>query len=482
MLIIVVAALTCPLLLTQCATPKALGRVDEEQAEKLPLLAHFAQVWRSTGKSFVRSPLATARSGLAVSSLRTAAVFGRFVGNSNKQKNGGRALEKDAIPVPGTEEFESWMDKENLPVRVPGTVRLLVDGKRFFPEFRKSLASAQASIDSQTFIFDNDDFGVEMAALYKRKAEEVPVRVFLDNLGTRTAHKVKPKTPMPRGFEPPHFMGDYLRDDSKVKLRTTTNPFLLCDHTKLHIIDGTTAYVGGMNIGREYRSEWHDQMARIEGPVVTVLEGVFRDHWQREDWKRNWTFRNTGNEKVTLPTGPVPPGAVPLRVLRTDAAEGKFEIEKAVRAGIAGARKRVWMESPYLAEEGLVTSLITAAGRGVDVRVIIPGDNDSGIMEKVNLQSARKLIEGGVKVFSYPKMTHLKVTLCDGWGTFGSANGDTLSLKLNREMNLASSAPELVGDLEKEIFLPDFKVSRRVTPEMANKESSALADMVGNQL
>ncbi|MDB6069169.1 MAG: hypothetical protein JWL81_340 [Verrucomicrobiales bacterium] len=476
------AALFLPLLLCQCATPKALGRVDEEQAAKMPIMAHFAQVWRSTGKSFARSPLATIRSGFAVSTQRTAAMFGGSVRKSDGKSTGSGAAEESVMPVPGTAEFESWLDQEKLPKAVPGTVKLLVDGGQFFPEFQESIANANRSIDSQTFIFDNDDFGMEMASLYKRKAAGIPVRIFMDNLGTRAAHKVKPKTPLPPGFEPPLFMGDHLREDPNIKLRTTTNPFWLCDHTKLHVIDGRTAYVGGMNIGREYRSEWHDQMARIEGPVVAVLEGVFRDHWQREDWRRNWTFRNTGNEKVTLPAGPVPAGAVPLRVLRTDSAEGKFEIDRALRAGIAGARKRVWMESPYMAEEGLLTALTDAAKRGVDVRVIMPGDNDSGVMEKVNLQSARKLMESGVKVFSYPKMSHLKVTLCDGWGTFGSANGDTLSLKLNRELNLASSAPGLVEDLEKKIFVPDFKVSRQVTPGMAGKEASTLADIAGNQL
>ncbi|HEX2748484.1 MAG TPA: phosphatidylserine/phosphatidylglycerophosphate/cardiolipin synthase family protein, partial [Verrucomicrobiales bacterium] len=332
-------------------------------------------------------------------------------------------------------------------------------------------------------IFDNDDFGVATANLLKRKAEEIPVRVFFDSLGTRSAHRIKPETAPPPGFEPPAFMGSYLSGDSNIKVRVTTNPFLLCDHTKLHVIDHRIAYVGGMNIGREYRSEWHDQMARIEGPVVAELESVFQYHWNRENAFRNWTFQNTPWKRPeAVPLQPASAGMVPLRVLRTDTTGGRHGIVRAFRAAIAAAKKRVWVHTPYLSEDGILTDLADAARRGVQVRVIIPGRNDSKMMDKVNLHSASRLVESGATVQSYPRMSHLKVVVCDGWAMFGSANCDTLSLRLNSELNLASSAPGFVRALEKQIFIPDFKVSRPVTSAMVKAQASPLTKVAGNQL
>jgi cardiolipin synthase len=169
-------------------------------------------------------------------------------------------------------------------------------------------------------------------------------------------------------------------------------------------------------------------------------------------------------------------------MLRTDTAGARHEIVRAFRSAIAGAKKRIWVESPYLAEDGVIGDLVEAARRGVQVRVIIPGRNDSTMMDKVNLQSARDLIKGGASVYAYPGMTHLKVSICDGWAMFGSANCDTLSLRMNRELNLASSSPKLVRDLESQIFRRDFRVSRPVTEAMANAQASPLAKIAGNQL
>jgi cardiolipin synthase A/B len=468
--------LLLPLVLTQCSTPKILSRVGENQTVKIPVISHAGHVWRATAVSVARSPFRSARAGVLMAAQRARAfISGAAPLPSIKADTSG-------IPAPGSDEFEAFLDKSGLPPRTSGTVKHFVDGRRFFPEFLQDIERATTSINSQSFIFDNDDFGVSVADLFKKKSEQIPVRIFFDNLGTRIAHGVKPKTPPPPDFVSPGYMGKYLTKDSNIKLRTTTNPFLLCDHSKIHVIDHRIAWVGGMNIGREYRSEWHDQMARIEGPVVSQLEAVFQEHWDRENAFKNWTFQNLRHRNPYPGNDPPPPGAVPLRMLRTDTAGARYEIVRAFRSAIAGAKKRVWIESPYLAEDGIISDLADAARRGVQVRVIIPGRNDSGMMEKVNFQSALTLVQSGAAVYSYPGMTHLKVAVCDGWAMFGSANCDTISLRLNVELNLASSAPRFVRDLERHIFLPDFRVARPVTEAMCKAQQSPLTKIAGDQL
>ncbi|HWB03297.1 MAG TPA: phosphatidylserine/phosphatidylglycerophosphate/cardiolipin synthase family protein [Verrucomicrobiales bacterium] len=474
---VALAAVLTPLLFTRCASPKMLNRLDENRSTQPAILSHLGHVWRATAVSFARAPVSTARSGVAVAVHRTRAFLSGSIPLPAIKPN------TSGTPAPGTEDFERFLDQHRLPARTSGKVKLLVDGRRFFPDFIREAKKAKVSIDTQSFIFDNDDFGVGMADLLKQRAEEISVRVVFDSIGTRSAHKVEPETKPPAGFTPPAYMGKYLKKDhSHIGLRTTSNPFLLCDHTKIHVIDHRIGYTGGMNFGREYKSEWHDLMARLEGPVVSELQAVFDDHWNRESWVRNWTF---GNSRHTQPasTGEPPPAeSIPLRVLRTDSSRATYQIVRAFRAAIAGARQRVWVHTPYLAEEGIIADLIAATRRGVQVRVIVPGKNDSGFMEKVNYQAADKLVKAGASVFAYPGMTHLKVVICDQWGMFGSANCDTLSLKLNRELNLASSAPALVRDLERQVFLPDFKVSRPITAAMTEEKKSPLADAAGNQL
>ena len=106
---------------------------------------------------------------------------------------------------------------------------------------------------------------------------------------------------------------------------------------------------------------------------------------------------------------------------------------------IRGAEKRIYIVNPYFASDEIVTALRFAVRRGVDVRVILAAEGDSAIMDVGNLATARVLIAGGAKFYRYPKMAHLKVMVCDDWATVGSANLDTLSMRINRELNIAFS-------------------------------------------
>ncbi len=270
-----------------------------------------------------------------------------------------------------------------------------------------------------------------------------------------------PDTPGPRGFLPPADMGGFLEDGSQVRARRILNPWLTSDHTKLLVFDQRTAILGGMNIGQEYHGEWHDLMAKVEGPIAHSLARKFNRTWRKNGlWGDLALLRKP--ERLTQPPPPVP-GCIPLRVLRTDPAEGRDEIHDALMLAIRGARQRIWVQTPYLCHANIVGAMAAAAKRGVDVRVILPGKSDSTIMQAANLSAADDLLRAGARVYRYPGMTHMKVAICDGWATFGSANLDTLSMKLSRELNLAFADPATLRGLERAIFAKDFPVAKPLT-------------------
>ena len=114
--------------------------------------------------------------------------------------------------------------------------------------------------------------------------------------------------------------------------------------------------------------------------------------------------------------------------------------------------------------------------------MILPARGDSTIMDIGNMAVARRLIEAGGSVYNYPLMTHMKVMICDGWACVGSANLDTLSMRINRELNIAFRDPAQVQDLINKVFLPDFRRSKRRIPPPVQSPIVPIAETIADQL
>ena len=405
-------------------------------------------VLRSTAVATVKQPVTTLRTGGALALNRTRELI-----RSNLSLDG---VPRELPPyAPGSAEFERALEQKGCRRIGLGTIHPLVDGREFFPAYLGEVKKATQSVDTQLYIFDNDDTSVRCADLLRARSNEVRVRVLFDDLGTTTAQATAPLTPAPRGFTPPADIADYLTKGSNVHVRRKLNPWLVSDHTKLIVIDRKRAFLGGMNIGREYESEWHDLMVQVDGPVVEQLQLQFNRAWRKAGPGGDFALIHAPRWHR-----PVAGEGVPLRILRTDPAEGTYEILKAFRLAIRASKKRIWIENPYFSNDDIVDELIAAARRGVDVRVIFPTRSDSVLMEAGNRATAQSLMAAGAKVLRYPSMTHMKIMICDGWATLGSANLDVLSLRINNELNLAFNDPATVRMFEKRIFETDFRKSR----------------------
>ncbi len=369
-------------------------------------------------------------------------------------------------PVPALEEtrgmdlaeWEAYLDRATGTKREAGSVRFLIDGENFFPLFRRRLREARESVHLRVCIFDNDDVAVDVADLLKEVSDEVEVRVLFDRLSSQTSGQALPAT-LPEGFTPPKSIRAYLRQGSHVKARPFLNPWLSCDHSKVFLIDRRFAYLGGMNIGREYRYEWHDMMAEVQGPVVDRFERDFRRGWAHASILGDAAYAASlfGGPRAGSRCAEAGDNCIGLRRLYT--RTGALQIRKAVLEGLRRARRFVFLENPYLYENTVVAALARARRRGVDVRVVLPRGTDIPGGNSSNYVTANYLLENGVRVYLYPGMTHVKAVIIDGWACFGSANFNHLSLRLNQEVNVGTSDAGTVERLRRKLFEVDFQKS-----------------------
>jgi len=373
--------------------------------------------------------------------------------------------------------WERKLDRLVSSRRQRGHIRFLIDGDAFFPRFLEAVRDAKESIWVRVYIFDRDDTSVEIADLLRKRSREIDVRVLLDALGTMMAGQVPPESAMVPGFAPPPSIVPYLTRDSRVRVVTSPNPWLISDHAKTIFIDRKILFLGGMNIGHEYRHEWHDLMAEVHGPVVgTVLE----------DFESRWGHASLGDLGLLLaaigqraePVGDESASDVELRALYT--RTGASEILDAELAAIRESRRFIYVEQPYLTDDAILVELVRARHRGVDVRVIVPSGGT--IMDAANVVATNLLVRNGVRVYVYPGNIHGKAAIFDGWACFGSANMDNLSLRVNQEVNLASSSPEVVADLRERLFERDFARSREILEPRPAEWDAYVLDFLAEQL
>lgn len=218
----------------------------------------------------------------------------------------------------------------------------------------------------------------------------------------------------------------------------------LRNHRKLAIIDGRAAFTGSQNIvepsyGHKRAGVWHDVMARITGPVVRQLQGIFLEDW----------FYESGElleDPALFPTCPIA-GPIAVQVIPTGPDEPTELFQDLVVRAIFLARRRVTITSPYfIPNEAMLLALRLAALRGVQVDLVIPKRCDHRVVNAAGAFYCDYLMRFGVRVFLFQEgMLHAKtLTIDDELAMFGSANYDIRSFSLNFELNLFVHSAEAV--------------------------------------
>jgi cardiolipin synthase len=328
----------------------------------------------------------------------------------------------------------------------------------------REFSAATRHICIEFYIVRNDQIGTLFAeALIDAAQRGVPVFLMYDYLGC---------------IETP---GSYFRqmEDAGVTCLPFNRPsfrrglawFDRRNHRKFAVIDGTRAFLGGMNIGDEYAgfgdsiSRWRDVGLRLEGAAVGQLQKLFVDLWASE--------AGTSPVKIASPLHTAPAGNADVMVVSGGPHHNASFIRSSFRMAIAGAATSVRIVTPYFVPgPRIVRSLLRAAKRGVQIQLLLPAVTDVPLVKIAGRAYLSSLLKAGIEIYERQgTILHAKVMLIDScWATVGSANFDLRSFHRNYEVNVVIDSPEFGRQID-EMFTEDLAHSRRITLQEHEKRS-----------
>ena len=339
---------------------------------------------------------------------------------------------------------------------VPGNkVETLINGDRIFPRMLEAIRGAKESINFETFIYWSGTIGQEMAdALSERARNGVEVRVILDWFGSHEMNSGLIREMRSAGVSVIKYNPLHWYELSRLNNRT---------HRKLLIVDGRIGFTGGVGIADEWRgnaqdqNHWRDNHYRIVGPAVLMLQGAFAEHWLK-------AVGEVMDDKKFFPAL-VDSGTMYAKVQKSSPYDGIWNTELLYRLAITAATHDIRIETAYFIPDDLIeTALVDAAGRGVRIKIIVPGPYiDKRFVREASREGWAPLLKAGIEIYEYqPTMFHCKMLVVDdSWVTVGSTNFDNRSFHLSDEANLNVSDPQFAQE-QTDIFNADLKESRRI--------------------
>lgn len=333
-------------------------------------------------------------------------------------------------------------------------ITIFTDGSAKFAALERDLRAAEQYINLQYYIFDDGRVGRRIRDILIEKARAgVTVRVIYDHVGSINTPNSFFREMSDAGVQVyPFFRVTFKFLSSRLNWR---------NHRKLVVIDGKTGYIGGMNIadryvdgGKRFR-EWHDSHLRITGSAVASLQYSFAVDW-------NFMGRPLIQEPVQVPA--VPAGTIGAQLITSGPTSRWSNVEFMFHKAIAGALKRIYIQTPYfLPTDGLLKALQAASLAHVDVRIMIPRESDSKLLKYASFSYIQECLQAGIKIYLYdPGMLHSKNIIIDEELTsVGSTNFDFRSFEHNFEANLFIYSRDFNERMTDHFFM-DLRRSTRV--------------------
>jgi cardiolipin synthase A/B len=336
-------------------------------------------------------------------------------------------------------------------------------GEEFFGDLLDAISKARKSIELETYIYDRDRLGNRVAqALSSAAGRGVHVRLLIDGVGSAHwswAHaaplaangvQVRFYHPLPWQHQGGFPLWKYL---APKRIALGLSKLNRRNHRKTCVIDGNTAFAGGMNISARHLGPkaWRDTAVRVAGEGVREISDSFRHAWVHSrgalsTWRRR--------------IGPI----FQSSWVRTnnDRGERRSEYDGLLQR-IIHSRSRVWITTPYFVpDRALFSALRSAAKSGSDVRLLLPYKSDVWGFKWANHAFYLPLLAAGARIYEYEaSILHAKTLLIDDWAQVGSSNMNHRSLLHDLEVDIVLGTTESLHEMESR-FLADLASSRQV--------------------
>jgi cardiolipin synthase len=342
------------------------------------------------------------------------------------------------------------------PMSEGNRVEILRNGVQIFPSMLSAIRNAKKTINVEFYIYWDGEVGRSFAqSLAERSRAGVKVNVILDAVGSSEMSEDLILFMQRNGINVEWYHPLRWYTISRVNHRT---------HRKLLIVDGTIGYTGGVGIADNWlgdadaKDHWRETVVRVEGPVVTQMQFAFMDNW----------VKSRGELLTGLDYFPQVQarGSSLTHVVKSSPSEGSSPTKLMFIVSIVSAQKSIYINSAYFVPDSdTIRALESAVRRGVDVRVIVPGEyTDVPIVRQAGRFLYSHLLRRGIRIFEYlPTMMHAKTMVVDGvWTTVGSSNFDDRSFRLNDEVNVNIYDETIAAQME-QMFFEDLARSEEIT-------------------
>ncbi len=341
-------------------------------------------------------------------------------------------------------------------------------GEEKYTAMIKELENAKKFIFLEYFIIDEGEMFSRILDILEKKARHgVEVRLLYDGMGTEVHRSSK-------------FKKSIEKKGIKCRIFNEFTPFLSTsqnnrDHRKILVIDGITAFTGGINLADEYINKverfghWKDTAIMIKGEAVWSFTIMFIQMWEFKNKQLNDMKRYKPDMKMLSNYNKECVGYIqPYGDTPTD---NELTGELVYMNIINKAKKYIYITTPYLIlDNEMITALTFAAKSGVDVKIIVPNIPDKKYVNVLAWNYYKELIKYGVEIYRYmPGFIHAKSFVSDDeTAVVGTINLDYRSLYLHFECAAIMYRTPVISDIKLD-FLNTLAKSRRITLKDCNK-------------
>lgn len=356
---------------------------------------------------------------------------------------------------------------DNSPLTGNNEVKLLLNGENKFPEVLQALKEAKHHIHFEYYIYENDNIGNQVKdILIAKAAEGVKVRFIYDDFGSRSIRKTLVPELTAGGVEAYPFYKIFF-----IALSNRTN---YRNHRKIIVIDGCTAFVGGINISDRYINNtgekqvyWRDTHVMIKGPGTYYLQYLFICDWNFCCGKRlklqSDFFCSEKSKK----------GNAIVQVAASGPDSDKPTIMLSLMEAIGMAMDEILITSPYfIPGESILDAINVATLSGVKVKLLVPDKSDSFMVNAAARSYYGDILDAGAEIYLYKKgFVHAKTMVADGQlAVIGTANMDHRSFELNFEVNAMIYDDKIAQQL-RDAFYNDIKDAVKINPNTWKKRT-----------